>query len=334
MLVRHVIAVIVRAVDVRVLVGVAHGDVDKRDGKLRAQLGDEADGLGHIRFQAALAHAEAVRVGEAVVCVQAAGEEEIAGDRGLRGAIRVFEEARAVFIAAAVFAGTGIGAEQFAGEIAVAAFNVHAVETGLLTQARRYAERFFEAAQLFVREDAGRGQRGILQRRAVVGDHRIGNAGGLGIAAAVRRLHDENGRVAVFTQAGLADIVGETLEFVEVIFAQIQLMRACAPFGHRRHRFEPDQPRAGLRKALVAADGQRAGRAGFCAVRALHGLEGDAVGRGFRADGKRLIQRGNILGKRKKSVRFRRGAPYVLQRGVMERLIGHGNILLAFLIYI
>ena len=324
MLVGDIVAVIVGAVHMGVLVGVAHGDVDQRDMEFRLQLPDQPDGLGHVGLQAALPDAEAVGVGEAVIGVEPAGQEELAGGQARLGCpVAILQEAGAVLEAAAVFARPGVGAEQLAGQIPVAALHVHAVEARLLAQPRSFRVGLLKAAQIVVGDDAVGGQGGVLQGRAVVGDHGFRVAVGLGIAAAVGGLHHQHGGVAVLPQAGLADVVREALEFVHVLLGEVQLMGAGTAFRHGGHGLEPDQPRARLGEALITTDGQFARRAALGAVGALHGLEGDAVGGGFRAQGQGAEQRGNVLLQGQISLDLRRGGAQAVQGGIMEGFMKH-----------
>ena len=86
MLLRHIRAAVIRAVNVRVEVWVADGDIEQLHAHLLMQHADEFERLGQIDLGAfALAHAPAVRISEAVVYVEARGNDEIAAGRGLCG---------------------------------------------------------------------------------------------------------------------------------------------------------------------------------------------------------------------------------------------------------
>ena len=150
-LVRDVGAVVVRAVDMRVEIRVADGHVEQLHAQLLVQTADQIERLGQVDLGAALrAHAPAVRMDKAVVYVQAGGDNEVLA----RGVHRVFDavaqQAGAVVQAAAERALAGVGGEQFAVQVAVAALDVHAVKACALGQLGRLAELLLERHQIVV----------------------------------------------------------------------------------------------------------------------------------------------------------------------------------------
>ena len=177
----------------------------------------------------------------------------------------------------------------------MAALHVHTVKASLTGQLGGRLKGGGEAVQLVVGQDAAAVQGSVLQGRAVVADHRIRHAGGLGVTAGVGGLHHHNGLEAVVLHAGFLDVGHQTLEIIQVLFGQLQLMRAGTAFGHGRHGLEPDQARAAFGETLIAAPGQLAGGAVFQTVGALHGLQRDAVGGGVLAQRQRLEQGRQIL---------------------------------------
>ena len=187
----------------------------------------------------------------------------------------------------------------------MAAFDVHAVEPGLLRKASHVGEALLVGLQLIVRKDAGGIDGRILERGIVVGDQRRGHAGGLGIAAGIRRLHQNHGHISVFLQAGFAHFVQQAGEVVHVLVGDHQLMRAGSHLRRGRDGFKPDQTRAAMGEAQVAAARERAGAAVRRAVGALHRLKRDAVRAGYGADRERRKQDGKIVAVRQKSAEGR-----------------------------
>ena len=184
-LVRDIAALVERPVHVRVEVGVADGHVQQLHAELPMQAASQRERLGQIRLRTALRrNAPAIGVREAVVDIQARGDEKTAAGGGLRGAHAVYKQASAVFQAAAERARPRISGQQLAVQVPVAALDIHAVKAGGLREGGRLAELLLEREQVVVGQDAV-GCNGAIafENRVVVGDQGRGHALGLGIAA-------------------------------------------------------------------------------------------------------------------------------------------------------
>ena len=252
----------------------------------------KAGRLGQIGRRATLrADAKAPRVGVAVVDADARRDHKAVILVHLGGADAVFQKAEAVFKAAAVLAGAIVSRGQLGQQVAVAALDVDGVETGLLGELRGLAELFFQPFQVVVRHDAGVVRRTVLlQNRVAVGDHRGGLVAGVGVAAAVVRLHDEVRRIAVGLHAGLLDGGGHLLELVQRVAGQQQLRLGGSSLLHNGDCLEPDDRAAADSLVDIAAGRILGGCAFGRRVRALHGRDAQTVREGNITHRQRLRQ--------------------------------------------
>ena len=274
-------------------VGVAHGQIDHIHAQLIVQLAYQTLRLGQIGGGAAFgAYAEAPRVGVAVVDAKAGGDHKVVVLIHLGGADAVFEQAEAVFKAAAVRAGAVVGGCQLCQQVAVAALDVHRVKACFPGKGGCLAELFFQTLQVVVRHDAGIiGGAVLLQNRVAVGDHRGGLVAGVGVASAVVRLHDQVRRIAVRLDAGFLDGGGHFFEFVQRVAGQQQLRLGRSSLLHNGDCLKPDHGAAADGFVDVAAHGVGRGGAFGRRVRALHGGDAQPVREGDVAHGQRLRQR-------------------------------------------
>ena len=210
----------------------------------------------------------------------------------------------------------------------MAALHIHAVKAGRLRKARRLAECLLVALERVVAQNTRLVQRRILQRRAVVGDQRFREALRLRIAAGVGGLHDDHRRIAVFTDAGLTDLIEQLLRRVNVVLVHGKLMRAGTALRHSRHRFIPDQTRATLGKAQIAAAGQLIRRAAQRTIRALHRLESNAVSCLHMTQLKRRKQAAHIAAHGKIDAQRIHFFLNITKRVIAERLMLHRKFLL------
>ena len=184
MLVRHIVAPVVGPVDVGIFVGIADGYVQNRYIKTVFEYAGQLFAFFQPGNQAAVRlYAETVGIGKTVVHVQAAGQEEISSDVRPGRAVCVEQKTGAVLKTAAVGAGTGVGGQQFAGQVTVAAFHIHTVKASGLGQAGGLSEAFLVGFELVVRQNAALRQGSILEQRVVVGDQRFRIAVGFGVAS-------------------------------------------------------------------------------------------------------------------------------------------------------
>ena len=304
----------------RVEIRVADGHVKQLHAQLLVQATDQLERLGQVDLGAALrAHAPAVRMDKAVVYVQAGGDNEVL----TRGVHRIFDavaqQAGAVFQAAAERALAGVGGEQLAVQVAVAALDVHAVKACALGQLCRLAELFLERHQIVVRQDAvGRDRVVALKNRVVVRDQRRRRAVRLGIAAGMRRLHNDHRLEAVFLHAGLLDIRHEFLERRKVFLMQPELARVGTALLHDRDRLCPDQPGAAPGETVVPPQGQRVRTAVRRAVAALHRLDSDRVGTDFAADLHFPVQHVHVFAQRQRHIQLVELCLQLIQLFVMK----------------
>ena len=300
MLLRHIRAAVIRAVNVRVEVRVADGNVQQLHAHLPVQDTHQLERLGQVDLGAlALAHTPAIRMREAVIHVQAGGDDEIAAGGRLCRCNAAAKQTGAVLERAAEVALTVVCGEQLAVEVAVAALDVHAVKARLLGQRGRYAELVDQAVQILVGQDAVGCDRPVaLEDWVVVRDKRRRHALRLGVAAGMGRLHDDDGLEAVLPEAGLLHIVNEPLVVVQIVPGQPELARVCAALRRDGYGLGPDQARARAGKAVVAAQGQLSRTAVRRAVAALHRLDGDAVVHGLGTELDLALQRLEAVGQR------------------------------------
>ena len=293
MFVRFILAKIERAGHMGRGVGVAHRQVHHIQPQLVVQLMHKADRLGQIGRRAALrADAKAPRVGVAVVDAKAGGNHKVVVLIHLGGADAVFQQAEAVFKAAAVLAGAVVGGCQLCQQVAVAALDVHRVKACFLGKGGCLAELFFQPFQVIVRHDAGviRGAV-LLQNRVAVGDHRGRLVAGVRVAAAVVGLHDQIRRIAVGLEARLLDGGGHLLELVQRVAGQQQLRLGGSSLLHNGDCLEPDD-RAATDSLVDIAAGRILGGCAFGRrVRALHGRDAQTVREGNITHSQRLRQR-------------------------------------------
>ena len=293
MFVRFILAKIEGAGHMGGGVGVAHRQVDHIQTQFVVQIAHQADGFSQIGRHAALrTDTEAPRVGVAVVDADARRDHKAVVLVHLGGADSVFQQAEAVFKAAAVLAGAVVGGCQLCQQVAVAALDVHRVKACFLGKGGCLAELFFQPFQVIVRHDAGviRGAV-LLQNRVAVGNHRGGLIAGVGVAPAVVGLHDQIRRIAVGLEARLLDGGGHLLELVQRVTGQQQLRLGGSSLLHNGDCLEPDD-RAATDSLVDIAAGRILGGCAFGRrVRALHGRDAQTVREGNITHGQRLRHR-------------------------------------------
>ena len=236
-------------------VGVAHRQVDHIQPQFVVQIAHQTDGFSQIGRHAALrTDAEAPRVGVAVVDADARRDHKAVVLVHLGGADAVFQQAEAVFKAAAVLAGAVVGGCQLCQQVAVATLDVHRVKACLLGKGGRLAELFFQPFQVIVRHDAGviRGAV-LLQNRVAVGDHRGRLVAGVRVAAAVVGLHDQIRCVAVGLEARLLDGGSHLFELVQRVAGQQQLRLGGSSLLHNGDCLKPDDRAAADSLVDIAA---------------------------------------------------------------------------------
>ena len=282
-------------VDVRV----AHRDVDQLHPRLLFQRLDQPDGLRAVEFRrAALLHAKAVRIRKPVVDVEPRGHDEVRARVLPRLERRLADVARAVVKVPAVAPLAREGGEQLAAQIPVAALDIHAVKARFFRKARGAGHRVLRPLDLLVGQNTALARRLPAQQR--IGGQRFGLAVGLGIASGVRRLQNEQRRIAVFFYRQIADARGELLIFAQVVLRQPELARVGAPLRQHGAGLRPDQPRAAARKFVVSADRQLPRRAVRRAVAALHRLDHDAVVHFVFSEGQLFLKNRKIVGQRQR----------------------------------
>ena len=174
MLVRLIFSGVKRARDVRCSVGIAHGQIDHGKAELVVQLAHQTNGFCQIgRQPGPLAHAEAIRPCVAVVNSKARCDHKIVCFIDLCRADRIFEQARPVLIAAAIYARACKGRRQFCQQIPMTGFDIHCVKSSLARKKRGLAEFFLQRLEIVVRHDAAVVRRAVLlQFRMAVGNDR------------------------------------------------------------------------------------------------------------------------------------------------------------------
>ena len=263
------------------------------------QLAHQTLRLGQVGGGAAFgAYAEAPRVGVAVVDAKAGGDHKVVVLVHLGGADAVFEQAEAVFKAAAVRAGAVVGGCQLCQQVAVAALDVHRVKACFLGKGGCLAELDLQTLQVVVADNAGIiGGAVLLQNRVAVGDHRGGLVAGVGVPPAVVRLHDQVRRIAVRLDAGLLDGGGHFFEFVQRVAGQQQLRLGGTPFLHDGNGLKPDHSAAADGFVDVAAHGVGRGCALRRGVGTLHGGDAQPVREGDVAHLQRVGKAVGVNGK-------------------------------------
>ena len=292
MLIRNIAAVVVWAVDMRILVRIAHSHVDQRKIEFILQLTNQTNRLRQIRLHAPFMNAEAIRISKTVVYIQPAGQEKAARNTRLRCSKSIFQKACPILIAPAIRTRARIRAEQLTRQIAMTAFYIHAVKARLLAESSSRLKRILIPSQLIIGQHAKRLFKPFLQRRAAICNQRLRSAQRLGIASAVCRLHNQKRRIPIFLQADFTYSLRQTFEFIDVFLRQIKLMCACPTLPNGRHGFKPDYAGSCLRKTLIAAYRQFIRRTVLRSIRALHGLKCNPVLRRLSRERQRLIQNG------------------------------------------
>ena len=166
----------------------------------------------------------------------------------------------------------------------MAGFDIHTVEARLPGKLRALHQGIPHPVQVIVGDDpVGRDGGVLFKDGIVVGDQRGGGALGLGIAAGMGGLHDDQGRVAVCLQGGFPDGVCLAAEGIQIVLGDEQLAGIGLAFFHNGSGFKPNQTGTALGKTVIAPLGQLAWGAVGIAVAALHGLAGKTVGDGGTA---------------------------------------------------
>ena len=305
---RNIAAVVVRTVDVRVEVRVAHRDVHNLDA-LDFQVAHQTDGLRPVRHNPVVRlYAEPVRVREPIVRVHPRGNQEFRPARRNRAAHTFAQQTRAVFVAAAVFARPFVRTQQLAQQVPVAALDVRAVEPGALRQLCRRNQVFPNPVERIVGQNPIRRNRVIfLKNRIVVRNQRRWHAVRLAVPPGMRQLAEHQRLVPVFAHTDFLDLADQPRKIVQIVRRHVQLPRIGAPVLLHRRRLEPDHARAALGEPMVPPDGQRVRRPAARAVAPLHRLIRHAVGHGARANSERLRQRAQIVRVRQRAAQLRIG---------------------------
>ena len=315
MLGRDIISAVVGTVHMGIHIGIANGDIQHIDPKLIAENIHKPESLRKIRGDALVfLHAEAVGIGEAVVHIQTAGDDKFTAHRSLCRRDAVSQQSCAVFKASAVLPFTGIGREELAEQIPVAALYIHAVKADLLRHGSCPAEPLFQSAKLPVGNDAG-GIDGLIlfKQRIIIGNDRFGIAVGVCVSAGMGGLHDELRGKAVLFHARLPDIFKHSLEGIQIPLLQAELIRFSPGFLQNGNGLHPDEGSTALGKAAVTAACKLSGNAVICRIAAFHRLDHKAVFQldaGFLRFGKKAAY---ILRSRDLRPHLRRTLQHIIQ---------------------
>jgi len=316
---------VVGTAEVRVVVGIADRHVDQGDAQL-PQAADQLERLRQVRRGAVVAaHAEPIGIRDRVVHVEPRGHED--PRHGPANPLhRLAQEARPVLQRPAVLAFASVGRQQLRDQVAMAGLHVHAVKAGFGRQPGSLDVHLLQAIEVLVGHQRVVGRQAVLriEHRAVVGDDRLGDAGRLAVTARMRQLDDGDHLVAEFVAGGLARGGHEPGKGRGAALVEHQLPGVGAGLVQHRRGLEPDQPRAALGIADVAAEAERARRAVRRGIEALHGLHGEAIGDPQAGELQRLPQHGKVFADRQRPPDRSQLPAQGVQVSQMESLV-HGS---------